>query len=259
MDNWWKRNITTPVIVRLGKRKVKKLFTKGPILIGGCGRSGTSLLLSMLSSHPKILALPKESDAFTKWTRDNMGEVLPERIDRFYRQIYFLKVSKTQDRWCEKRPYNVRYIPQILEYFGKRTRFVHIVRDPRAVCTSSHPSRPQKYWVSPERYFNDVSAGLRYKDHKQVYTLRYEDLITDTPKQLTQLCEFLKLDYTPEIQNWFEHATVRSNKAWVNPLQNTYVHSLEKWKSEVHQERVQEVVNHQGINEVADNLGYDLH
>ena len=35
-----------------------------PLIIGGCGRSGTTLLLSVLSAHPKVLAIPHETEAF---------------------------------------------------------------------------------------------------------------------------------------------------------------------------------------------------
>jgi len=35
--------------------------TRRPIVIGGCARSGTSLLLSLLSCHPQIIAIPVET------------------------------------------------------------------------------------------------------------------------------------------------------------------------------------------------------
>ena len=35
-----------------------------PILIGGCGRSGTTLLLAVLSCHPAIVAIDEETRAF---------------------------------------------------------------------------------------------------------------------------------------------------------------------------------------------------
>jgi hypothetical protein len=35
-----------------------------PIIIGGCARSGTTLLLSVLSCHPNIYAIPDETYTF---------------------------------------------------------------------------------------------------------------------------------------------------------------------------------------------------
>ncbi len=47
----------------IGRIKDFRLY-KSPILIGGCGRSGTTLLTSILSSHPKIALIPHETGIF---------------------------------------------------------------------------------------------------------------------------------------------------------------------------------------------------
>ncbi len=40
--------------------RLKNDFPDPPVIIGGCGRSGTTLLLSILASHPAILGVPEE-------------------------------------------------------------------------------------------------------------------------------------------------------------------------------------------------------
>ena len=41
----------------------QRLSRMSPIVIGGCARSGTTLLLSVLSCHPNVYAIPVETQA----------------------------------------------------------------------------------------------------------------------------------------------------------------------------------------------------
>jgi hypothetical protein len=74
-----------------------------PVIIGGCGRSGTTLLSAMIDAHPLFFCGP-------------------------------------ESRWSEKTPGNVRVLDRIFEYFP-RARFIHVIRDGRdVVCsTRTHP------------------------------------------------------------------------------------------------------------------------
>ncbi|MEQ9052360.1 MAG: sulfotransferase [Marinoscillum sp.] len=255
MNNWWKTNITSPVINRLGRIKELNHFSRAPILIGGCGRSGTSLLLSMLSAHPKIFSFPKELDAFTEW-HEGSGGLVPTRLDRLYRAILTHRIPTQSHRWCEKRPANVRYISEILRYFGPDARFIHLVRDPRAVCTSIHPERPHEYWIPVDRYIGDVAAGLTFADHPQVFTLKYEHLITDYAAQMSRLCHFIEEPMTEEMHHWYEHARVRNNRAWFGSVKEVYPKALDQWKNQVHQARVEEIMKRPEIIRIMDSLGY---
>lgn len=255
MNNWFKSNITSPVINFVGKRKELQHFHKSPILIGGCGRSGTTLLLSILSAHPKIFALPIETDAFTQWSGKGVS-LRPVRQDRFYRLLLRHSIPDACDRWCEKRPYNVLYIQEMLQYFGPDMSFIHIVRDPRAVCTSIHPSRPDQYWIPIERYVRDVGSGLVYLNHPQVLTLLYEDLISDTDRVIAQICGFIGEEFSKHIRNWYHYATVTEHAAWPAPVVEIQKDSISKWKSPEHAIRVEEVMSSLPIRKLMIRLGY---
>lgn len=250
MNTWFKRYVFSPLINHLGQRKERKYFSKVPIFIGGCARSGTSLLLSILSAHPSIFCFPKETDAFTEWEGEK-----PVRIDRMYRELLKIRVPESTHRWCEKRPYNILYVAEILRYF-KSARFIHIVRDPRYVCTSVHPERPNKYWVSPQRYIRDVNAGLKYKDHPQVLTIRYEDLVIDFDKTIHLVCEFIDEEPYHEILNWYEYAMVRSNRAWFTDLQSLDPSSIKRWKDPIHTDRVKEILANEKICGLMGKMNY---
>jgi len=255
MNTWWKANITSPVINRLGRIRERNHFTRAPIFIGGCGRSGTSLLLSMLSAHPGIFAFAKELDAFTEWHQGSTG-LVPTRIDRLYRAILTNKIPQQCHRWCEKRPANVRFIPEILEYFGPDARFIHIVRDPRAVCTSIHPEKPDEYWIPIDRYITDVSAGVAMHDHHQVFTLKYEDLVTDYLGQMRKVCDFIEEPMSEELWRWYDHATVRDNRAWFGGVQEVHSLALDKWKDHSHQKRVVEITMNAEVRGLMDRFEY---
>ena len=255
MNNFIKRNITSPVINYLGKKKEKKHFSKPPILVGGCGRSGTTLLLSILSAHPKIYAFPNEVDAFTKWEKRADG-LYPVRQDRMYRQLLWRSIPASAHRWCEKRPFNVRHIGNILTYFGPGARFIHIYRDARQVCVSRHPDDPSRYWVPLSRWINDTSAGLAFRDHPQVFTINYNDLVLEPEKAIREICAFIEEEPVDEILNWFNHATVRQHSAWFNGLEKIQTKPLEKWKKEENKERVNEIMSDEKVVALMKELNF---
>lgn len=256
----WK-GIFIPAINSLGRAKEKRLFTDKPILIGGCGRSGTTLLLSILSAHPHIFAYPHEVGAFNDWEQagknnPGKGSVVPFRVDRMYRSLLMKNVPSSCTRWLEKRPYNVLYITEILDYFGEDVRFLNMVRDARDVLTSRHPEDPEHYWVPIERYINDVNAGLEFEGHPQVHTLRYEDLILDFETTMAAVCSFIGEEFGPEVRDWHEHATVRQNRAWFTDVKDIYSTSIGKWKKPGHEQRLEDIMSNEEVLKLMEHYNY---
>ena len=90
------RNYKKPFIKIInywGRKIHDKNFKKPPIYIGGCGRSGTTLLLSILSSHPEIFACPGELEMFNEIVHGKNGEIIPKRIDRLHRTLLTNKIN----------------------------------------------------------------------------------------------------------------------------------------------------------------------
>jgi hypothetical protein len=256
MNSWWKKWLTSPLINHFGKLKERQSFIKAPVLIGGCARTGTSLLLSILSAHAHIHCFAHEVDAFTDWITVN-GQAVPNRIDRLYRALLLDQLKPTSTRWCEKRPTNCHFVRQIIGFYGPDVRVILMVRDPRAVCTSIHPEDPDSYWVAINRWVEDTSACLAVKDLPQVKLLKYEELITNQ-SAIKDVCEFLGEPMTNEIENWFDHAMVRKNRAWFESLQTIQTESLMKWTDAVHQKRVHEIISDQRVKELSARLGYEM-
>ncbi len=245
------------LVKTLGERKERRHFDQDPIVIGGCGRSGTTLLLSILAAHPDIFAAPHETVALMYWKPDpsDAGRMVPKRLDRFYRYLLVKKVPPQARRWCEKTPRNVRSLGRILNYWPE-ARFINIIRDPRDVLTSKHRKNPDKYWVPLNRWVRDVNEGLAFKDHPRVYTIRYEDLVQNFESSIRLLCDFLQLECGPEILNWHEYTTVRRNQAWKGKVVKLHTDSVKKWERPEHRQRLQEIMQDQRIVDLMQRLDY---
>lgn len=90
----------------------------------------------------------------------------------------------------------------IFDYFREGLRFIHIVRDGRDVITSRQPKKPSKYYVSSERWINDVSAGLNYKDDDRLLMIKYENLVRNYSEIIKKKCEFIGVDFAQELNNY---------------------------------------------------------
>ena len=193
--------------------------TFDPIVLGGCGRSGTTLLRMMLDSHPRICCGP-ESSLFrrravdTRWLADRFGfrhdevraihDAAPSRpafIEGFA-ALCMRKAGKA--RWAEKTPRNISRIAEIFRWFPA-ARFVHVLRDGRDVACSlrTHPRHkvvdgklvPTGAWKPiagcARRWVRDIESSRPWWGDPRFMTVRYEDLVLDPRPSLERLMAFL--------------------------------------------------------------------
>ena len=230
-----------------------------PVVIGGCARSGTSLLLSMLSSHRQILAIPDETQLLCPgayWPP--AGGIFEPDTRGLLELISRQTVHRNCRAWCEKTPRNVLNVERILAALGSRARFIHLVRDGRDVVLSRHPKKPEHFWVDPDRWVNDVRAGVNHRDHPQLTTIRYEDLIRSPQQVLGPLCEFLSLEYDDRLDNYPQHATVHECEAWFEPARPLSDASIGRWMAPGNSARVQQLLDTPGAIELLKEAGYDV-
>lgn len=233
--------------------RIPKL-TGEPIIIGGCGRSGTTLLLSILSSHPHIAAARHETRAFTYGVKEGKYSA-PMRMGRLHRGLAQSAIPKDAVRWCEKTPRNILVLPKIFEYFEGRVKVIHIVRDGRDVVTSVHPKRVGTYHVSPERWVRDVLAGLDFDSHPNVYTVRYEDLVLNYAETMQDICTFLDEDHNA-LGTFPEHATVQKNRAWAEPVAPLSAKSIGRWRDAKFEDQVQKLLEMPAAIELMERFNY---
>ncbi len=190
-----------------------------PIVLGGCGRSGTTILRMMLDSHPAICCGP-ESNVFRRGAID--ADELARKFDLDPAQIRAAHAAATsrpafieafatlcmeragKRRWAEKTPRNIRRVDAIFRHFP-RVRFVHVLRDGRDVACSlrTHPRHkvvdgklvPVQTWKPiagcARRWRNDIERSRPYWSDPRFVTLRYEDLVRDPRPALERLMTFI--------------------------------------------------------------------
>lgn len=175
-----------------------------PVFIGGCSRSGTTLLAAMLGSGADVVAVPeaefkwdalKDGSAFDGHVRlgalvDHLAAdpkfaywdvALPtvapdERDERVAFATVLAHLAATHAHaarkpsarvWIDHTPGNIRYVSTLAELFPAAT-FVHIVRDGRAVAASVMPLDfgPNTVAEAADYWSSQVALGLAAADHE---------------------------------------------------------------------------------------------
>jgi hypothetical protein len=232
-------------------------FDRPPILIGGCGRSGTTLLLSVLSAHPHIFACPKETGLLCPSGYDDPPNFdCPPRYTEFYRHLLAYPIPDSCRRWCEKTPKNIHYFSQYLRDFEGAVRMIHLVRDGRDVITSRHPTEPEREWTTPQRWVLDVSAGHAMEKDPHVLTIRYEDMVTDLSAVSRRMGDFLDEDFGRINDAWVDQAKVRKARAWGAEVTPIHGKSVGKWKDPKFAPLVEELMSLPQATELLRHYGY---
>jgi len=230
-------------------------LTKPAIIIGGCARSGTTLLLSILSASPEVLGIYGETCVFCSRAKTS-DSVEPFPLNALYSRLLDETLKCGHRRWIEKTPRNILFFDRILDYFGE-IKLIQIVRDGRDVILSRHPANPDKYWVSPNRWINDVAAGVKYLNDERIYTLRYEDLILDYESTMADLVKYLDLPLDNYLQNWHQFAEMRSSGAWFSQeVRDLDSCSIGKWKEAEDQELLEQFLRNDKAVELLTTYGY---
>lgn len=239
-------------------------LSRRPVIIGGCGRSGTTLLLSVLSCHPHIWGIERETMAFcpdgfhgTTYTK-NPDLEMPFQSWKVLELLIQANIPESCTRWCEKTPRNVVYFEQILRYFGAEARLIHIVRDGRDVTTSIHPLTTDHFWVPIHRWVMDVSAGRRFEDHPQVLTIRYEDFLGEYEATLRRICAFIDEEFHPNFLQYPQTAKVLDSMAWNETARPISTRSIGRWRKPELAEHIREFHANPQAVELLRHYGYSL-
>ncbi len=189
-----------------------------PIFIGGLYRSGTSLMLQILDSHPHIACGPEShlsshnqleriyTDLRTIWPTILSPHYAfdPHTVDQVMAALMhsiFMPYCQQQGkpRWAEKTPANILAIDTLFALFPA-AQFIHMIRDPRdAFCSvRERAAKDKPRWATwtPKQVAADwcrrINCGLAWREQPERYReVRYEKLVTQPEAILRPLFAFL--------------------------------------------------------------------
>ena len=195
------------------------------VFLVGFPRSGTTLLDRMLSAHPDIEVL-EEKSLFTRlhqnWSEPGVLESLADVTDAQLGDahgIYHEEMSRhrrdpKRSVVIDKLPLNLAYLFLIYRLFPK-ARVIFLQRHPMDACLSCYF---QTFELQASMaYFLDLELTAQYYDAvmkvaslsleqigNPVHKLRYEDLVEDPTRQLTDLLSFLNLNWHDTILEYWQ-------------------------------------------------------
>jgi len=187
-----------------------------PIVVGGCHRSGTSLVRRILDAHSRIHCGPELG-----FFRDFHGDYLHDPLQHLRFSIAVRSVLPQDQaldilggglltlheraaaragkrRWADKDPSNVLYLADWQRLLGDRWVFVHVVRNPLDTLASIKEARfPLTIPAGLEErlafYQRYTQAGLDFAARvpQRSYRIVYEHLVSSPEATVRDLMQWL--------------------------------------------------------------------
>lgn len=195
-----------------------------PIVVGGCYRSGTSLVRRLLDAHPRIHCGPE-----VKFFRDFYADYLdvddpiehlrfmvtarsllpePELLEvlgRAFVEIHERAAERAgKARWADKVPENLVFLDQWQQLLGEEWLLLHVIRNPLDTLASIEEWRfpksvPVELDARIDLYLRYAKAGLDFRDrHPDRYVgVLYEDLVARPERTMREAMSGLGEELDP--------------------------------------------------------------
>jgi len=188
-------------------------------------------------SHPRVRL----------WSLSSESPAVPDGVNgaeafRFALSAPFVAYAAREGktRWGDKTPAYIGHVDRIAAVWPEG-RFVVLVRDGRDVALSvmSVPFGPNNVWAAARSWATAIRQGReaadRYPD--RVVTVRYEDLVTDPEPEVARVCDFLELEFSPDmlaIEKTDRSKVVEDQAGWfTNVWAGITTAAVGKWRTEL--------------------------
>ncbi|MED5371410.1 MAG: sulfotransferase [Myxococcota bacterium] len=192
------------------------------VFIGGCPRSGTTLFRAMLNAHSRFHAGPETKvirdlcAMHARWDRTatHQAGVTTQHLDRATKAFIDSLMAdwgSGAPRVAEKTPGNLLHMKTLARIFP-RGRFIHVIRDGRAVVNSlmkvnwSDPQSGESVWYcesveNAARYWAANIQQIRQQDpgDGRYLEVRYEDLVHQPEATMRRVLAWLNEPWEPAV------------------------------------------------------------
>lgn len=250
----------------------------------GMGRSGTTLLQSILDAHTGIVVPPesyfvihldKKYKRKTSWNDALIAAFIDDLYtDRPFRLVWRIPRSNVEEAFEVAKPiqnfeqacnavrssFKESYKSKTITCFGDKkpiyasfpqrvmkvsptAKIIHLVRDPRGTGNGQINTFKRSDALAIGYLWkrqNKAISELKNKYPQQYFFLKYEDLVIHTEKTIRSICEFLELDFQPEIMDYRKETTERydqytelfkdKHRSLLQPID---IKIAEKWKTKL--------------------------
>ena len=224
----------------------KRTYIFSPVFIIGCGRSGTTILGSTLSHHPKLKYLNERRDLwhrsypeFDIWNKRNQNsklyadekDIIFKKHNVLHRLLFREQVLGNAKILLEKLPIN-NFRLRFLEKSFPNARYIYLTRNGLEVSASIEKSIQKGAWVRNHdllKNYNiensDQNKGIwewklsidqsdhffKSIDRNRLKHLSYKDFIDSPADIIKDIFNFLELDYTEDWINKISKNIKRKN------------------------------------------------
>jgi len=224
-----------------------------PIFLIGFPRSGTTLLDTILRTHSKISVVEEKNmlSQAKKYLGNNLStfdiENLTSQELLSAREVYFEELSKhvsTNSSGCviDKFPLNIVDVPIIHKLFPT-AKFILALRHPLDSILSCwmqpfQANDAMANMVELSRIVDFYAAAMTVLELSEkryqltIHRIRYEDLVLDMKTEVSNLLNFLELDWENELENYQQTALNRgiiSTPSYSQVIQPLYKTASNRW------------------------------
>lgn len=208
------------------------------LIILGTQRSGTTLLTRILSTHSDLFLqneISVESVFGSNKLEDILRNINNQVQNRHGRTINQLLVDMQKSKWGLKDP-ELTYHLDSLKLLSNKSKFLHLVRDGRAVVNSYMNNKwglGTTAYTGALRWNKEVNLIENFLNENacDYLTIKFEDLVSQPEVTLKNICHFTGLQYEKSLLDFhMKKANYKINASNKNTNSTLSPMLLEQWQ-----------------------------
>tara|TARA_Y100001970_G_scaffold284994_1_gene403582 strand:- start:118 stop:1716 length:1599 start_codon:yes stop_codon:yes gene_type:complete len=250
-NNYFKSIKTIPWV------ETKLQFNQNPVFMIGFPRSGTTLLDSILRSHPLVEIIEEKPiidalilsiNKFTGGYIEKLNKLNDSNLKElqnlyFEKRESYLDTDSVNKIIIDKLPLNIVYIPEIIRIFPN-SKFILSLRHPYDCILSCYFQNFKlnssmlnflKLEDSANFYNLVMQMWAKYNQifKPEICELKYEDLIYSFEHSVRKVLNFLEIQWTDEIYNFNDNAKKRriTTPSYYQVTEPINSRAIDRWKN----------------------------